>query len=217
MEENYTVYMHTTPDGKRYVGITRRVVIKRWESGCGYRRNVLFSKAISTFGWENIRHDILAVGLSKEEAADMEKKCIASFDLTNPEFGYNRSTGGSIGSVGFHHTDEAKEKISVASRGRVWSEESRMKMSLAQKGKKETEETRRKQSELRKATPLTIKQKAALAGGRPDRKPVWCEETKMIYASGHEAAEILNIDRANLLRHLKGITKSIKGYHLCWV
>lgn len=36
--ENYTVYEHTTPSGKKYIGITGRNPIKRWGSnGIGYK------------------------------------------------------------------------------------------------------------------------------------------------------------------------------------
>lgn len=34
--EAYTVYMHTTPNGKRYIGITAQTVERRWQNGYGY-------------------------------------------------------------------------------------------------------------------------------------------------------------------------------------
>ena len=32
----YIVYMHTTPSGKRYIGITAQTVERRWQNGFGY-------------------------------------------------------------------------------------------------------------------------------------------------------------------------------------
>ena len=41
----YTVYKHTSPSGKVYIGITGKKVEERWEYGYGYRKQV-FGKAI---------------------------------------------------------------------------------------------------------------------------------------------------------------------------
>jgi len=37
-EANYTVYQHTVPNGKNYIGITRQEIGKRWKNGKGYCR-----------------------------------------------------------------------------------------------------------------------------------------------------------------------------------
>lgn len=38
MEKNnkWTVYKHTSPSGKVYVGITNQPILKRWKNGLGY-------------------------------------------------------------------------------------------------------------------------------------------------------------------------------------
>lgn len=43
---NFTVYKHTSPSNKVYIGITSQSVIKRWGSGHGYRHNEYFFRAI---------------------------------------------------------------------------------------------------------------------------------------------------------------------------
>lgn len=48
------------------------------------------------------------------------------------------------------HTEEAKHKISLASKGRIFSDETKLKMSLARLGKRPSEETRKKLSESHK-------------------------------------------------------------------
>ena len=50
MERNYTVYLHTSPSGKYYVGITGTSIEKRWKkNGEGYK-NQVFYKAIEKYG-----------------------------------------------------------------------------------------------------------------------------------------------------------------------
>lgn len=34
--EGYTVYMHTFPNKKRYIGITKQELSRRWRGGKGY-------------------------------------------------------------------------------------------------------------------------------------------------------------------------------------
>lgn len=217
MDENtYTVYMHTTPDGKRYVGVTVMDTKERWRSGAGYNNNQQFHSAIVEFGWKNIRHEIVASGLNMGDACDLERDLVDFYDTTNPEKGFNVLRGGSTHAPGYRHTEDAKRKIGDASRGRVKSEETRKRLSEALTGKKRSKEFRKYLSDLRKATPLTDAQKDALDSGRPQRRPVWCDETQMFYKSQHDAADALGISRANLKRHLDGKYKQCNGYHCRW-
>lgn len=96
-EKRYVVYMHTSPNNKRYVGITRQnPPEKRWGyNGSGYCDNEHFSRAISKYSWENIKHEILYTGLTKEEAEQKEIELIAYYDSINPDKGYNMTPGGS--------------------------------------------------------------------------------------------------------------------------
>ena len=118
----YTIYMHTCPNGKIYIGQTKRRCEDRWGNGLHYKNNPHFYNAIKKYGWENIKHEILATTENREEAGELEKKYIALYDATNREKGYNHSTGGMSSSEGYHHTDEAKRKIGEASKGRRLSE-----------------------------------------------------------------------------------------------
>ena len=36
---NYKVYVHIAPNGKRYYGITKKKVERRWRNGKGYEGN----------------------------------------------------------------------------------------------------------------------------------------------------------------------------------
>lgn len=119
----YTVYMHTSPSGKRYIGITKQSVEERWKNGWGYYTQLIFYRAILKYSFENFKHEIIASGLSKEEAIDLEKELIKKYQTTDRRYGYNITEGGETMSpnchwIGSHHTEESKRKISEANKGR---------------------------------------------------------------------------------------------------
>lgn len=124
----FCVYKHTAPNGKVYIGITGRNPLTRWNHGNGYRGNPHFWNAICKYGWDNIRHEVLMSGLSKEEAERCEIVLIKSHDSTNPARGYNKSTGG--GCCTGHtwkltegqrkNQSEAQKKLHAAGRGNVF-------------------------------------------------------------------------------------------------
>ena len=67
-DRNYTVYKHTSPSGKVYIGITGIEPEKRWRKGWGYNHNTYFINAVKKYGWDNIKHEIIDTNLTKEEA-----------------------------------------------------------------------------------------------------------------------------------------------------
>lgn len=105
---DYTVYKHTTPSGKVYIGMTGQNPSERWRDGAGYGRTVPFARAIKKYGWENIQHEILATGLTRKEACDTERRMIEKYESANPQKGYNCTAGGEHAKL----TAETKKKIS---------------------------------------------------------------------------------------------------------
>lgn len=101
----YTVYRHTSPSGKVYVGITKCSPNKRWKNGNGYFSGfcIKFANAIRKYGWDNLKHEILLENLSKSEACYAEKYLIRWYKMHNNS--YNITDGGSIGGslVGKEH------------------------------------------------------------------------------------------------------------------
>ena len=87
--ELYVVYMHTTPDGKKYIGITKNLPNSRWNEGSGYEAQRKFYKAIQAYGWINIEHKIIAAGLTETEAKELETKLIQEYKTIDPDYGYN--------------------------------------------------------------------------------------------------------------------------------
>ncbi|MBE6031222.1 MAG: hypothetical protein E7225_06465 [Clostridiales bacterium] len=90
----YYVYKHTFPNGKVYIGITKKNPEKRWQRGYGYITQKPMWDAILEFGWDNIKHEILYEGLSEEEARKKEHFLIARNKSVYGQNGYNSTTGG---------------------------------------------------------------------------------------------------------------------------
>lgn len=144
---SYIVYKHTDPTGKVYVGITKQRPQKRFDYGRGYKHNARFREAIRRYSWAGLRHEIIASGLTQEEAEAKEAELIAKFNSTNPRHGYNVKTGG-IRGTGL--TPEGRKRLAERTRGdknptKVYGhpmqgkhhrEESRLKMSAAAKARK---------------------------------------------------------------------------------
>ena len=122
---NYKLYLHTTPNGKRYYGITKQNPKKRWLSGHGYRNNQYFWRAITKYGWNNITHEVLCDGLTEHEAQELEQYMIQWYDTANRKYGYNLSKGGESSS-GYHHTEETKQKMSESMKGKYCGENNPM-------------------------------------------------------------------------------------------
>lgn len=125
----YTVYKHTSPSGKVYIGITSQKPENRWNHGKGYEFNSHFYRAIQKYGWDNFTHEILYTDLTKEEACVEEMKLIIQYKSSERDFGYNLSTGGEHPGTGRVVSEETRRKLSESNRGQTRSEETCKKMS----------------------------------------------------------------------------------------
>lgn len=181
----YIVYMHTTPSGKRYIGITAQTVEKRWQKGFGYAygENDYFFNAIKKYGWDNIKHEILFTGLTKSEAEEKEIELIKKYNTTSRDCGYNRETGGYACPK---HTEEYKRKMSDMQK-RIWenSPGRREKLAEYRRGRPMSEETKEKlrQANLgKKQSPETIEKRAQKLRGM--KKPKTSQAMKAAWDSG---------------------------------
>ena len=115
MEKAFLVYKHTAPNGKSYIGQTnnlnRRNAIHKSTTGCR-----AFSSAIKKYGWDAFTHEILAEGLTLEEANRLEQELIESHNTLSPN-GYNLKTGGKNG----RPSEESIRKSADARRGKKLS------------------------------------------------------------------------------------------------
>lgn len=212
METKYYVYKHTNKvNGKVYIGITGRKNPKyRWNNGKGYIENKHFWRSIKKYGWnKGFAHEILYSGLSEKQAEVMEVSLIAYYDSTDENKGYNKSPGGGIQSEearqkiskankGRKFTEEHKQKISESSKGKIFSEEHKQKLSKSNKGQIRSEETRQKMKDNHadingKNNPMYGK----TGYNNHSSKAVMCITTGQCFGSSSEAARYYNISNGN--------------------
>ena len=109
----YSLYKHTFPNGKVYIGITSQPLEKRFMNGKGYKDCPKMNNAILKYGWANVEHELLLSGLSKQEAEEKEIETIAFYDSVKN--GYNTDHGGNVAGT---HSVETRQKISAGNKGK---------------------------------------------------------------------------------------------------
>lgn len=135
--DNNTLYRHTTPSGKVYIGITNQNPEYRWNHGKGYMNcNGPFKSSIIKYGWDNIKHEILITNLTRTQAINWERRLIKHYkklgiSLNTTDGGegvlgiipYNKGIHtGKGGPKGKHLSVEHKLKLSAAHRGKCFQE-----------------------------------------------------------------------------------------------
>ena len=211
MKNNYKVYVHISPNGKRYYGITSQKVEYHWgKNGKGYKTE-RFTKAINKYGWDNFEHIVIARGLTKDEAEWIKIELIREWDTTNPEYGYN------VGYKSKIVSKEARKKMSESSKGKTMSEEAKKKMSEAREGTTHTEEVRKKMSEDREGHEVTeeTREKISKSNKGKCHKPtrVYCVELDMYFETVTEAGKYIGRAYGNISSVLTGRNKTCGGYH----
>ena len=162
----FYVYVHTCKaNGKKYVGCTTKINPEiRWgKNGEGYKHQV-FGKAVRKHGWDNFEHEVFEVE-SEEEMYRKEVELISFYHSNDPEYGYNCSSGGEKSALGCKYSEEVRQKLSEARKGKHRSEEARKRIAennrrkakdpeyrkkLSRPHKPFSEETRKHLSEIRK-------------------------------------------------------------------
>lgn len=192
----WSIYIHTCPNGKRYIGITSRNCEDGWRKGHGYRNNKHFYSAILKYGWDNIVHEVLATDLSKETAFQCETSLIAFYKSDNPIYGYNHSKGGE-GKTGFSPSKETRQKIKDKLTGKHRPDEVKRKVSAAHLGK-----------------PLTTehKEKIKMPCKNINSKKVVCITTGIVYPSASEAARQTGVSRSGITACCRGEKPSCRKF-----
>jgi group I intron endonuclease len=129
MENKFIIYMHTSPNGKSYIGQTCNLIVRNRghqnKTGCR-----AFHSAITKYGWDNFTHEILAEGLTLDEANIQEAAFIAEHNTLSPN-GYNLREGGNNA----RHSEETKALQRLVKLGKKHTPESIARMSHAQKNR----------------------------------------------------------------------------------
>jgi group I intron endonuclease len=158
------LYKLSFPNGKAYVGITstslqRRLSLHRSHAKREIRGHL--QRAIRKYGASSFTAEILETSDNWALLCDLEKAAIKRFDTFGPN-GYN-STAGGEGTLGFkmkpeqirraiesrgcrkgiaprpagwHHSEESREKIASAGKGRIFTEERKAKIGASKMGNK---------------------------------------------------------------------------------
>lgn len=156
----WIIYVYTFPNGKRYVGKSKRSIVSRQGAAFNrYANCTALWHAIQKYGVENIEQEIIIEDyMTDEDASRLEQEFIELYRTncnryTNPKYGYNLTDGGD-GLNGWHPSEERLQvlreqmyRFHEQRRGTHHSEEARKKMREAKLGVKRgpmSEETKRK-------------------------------------------------------------------------
>lgn len=200
MDNCYTVYVHISPSGKRYYGLTCRQVKKRRLNGMGYIKNEHFYRAIQKYGWDAFKHEIVAEGLTREEACALEESLIAEHHTQDYRFGYNISAGGEANRL----AQSSKDKISEANKGKVRTEEMKRKMSEMRMGHSSSLKGGTLSEEHKKKISESLRGKPHPHNGVRFRK---VEYNGIVFGSSKDCAEFIGVDYHTLWAWLKGKQK----------
>lgn len=203
---NYTVYKHIFPNNKIYIGITCKDVKRRWGKGCNYYSSVKIYNAIKKYGWDNIKHEILYINLTKEEAEHIEIQLIKEYKSNNIEYGYNICSGGK-GTPSHKVSEETRLKISNSKKGKMaykMTDEIRNKIRLAVTGNKNGNYGK-KLKELHKSVLISSRRKKII---QYNMNREYIKQWDGIRIAGRS----LKLDSSGLSACCKGRYKSYGGY-----
>ncbi len=175
-----------------------------------------FWSSIQKYGWDNFSHDIVASGLTKEAACDMEIQLIKDLKTQDREYGYNVMPGGECPAM----PDEVKRKLSNAlmgnknGLGHPCTEGKKKKISDAQKGRRFTAEHRAAISAAKLGVPHespSDETKKKISDSHK-KKPVYCVDLDIVYPSIQECARQLGIGATTVCACCKGRVRSAGGH-----
>ena len=155
--------------------------------------NKEFKDGFKTYGEEKYKIEIIKEFEDPDECGRAENYIIRNYMLKKDGLCLNRSyccNGKKVFStVGTHHSEETRKKISGVLKGITRSEETRKKQSLAKKGIHHTEEHKKKISVTLKGCPSLKKRKISIEG--------------VVFESLTEASKYYNVFVSTISRWVK--------------
>ena len=216
-DKTYSVYRHTAPDGKVYIGISSMELKKRWDSGRGYKNNSYFTRSIEKYGWANFKHEVIYTDLSEDVAKEKEIELIAKHKSNERKYGFNISSGGES-HAGIKISEWHKQQISKASKGRIVSVETRSKLSVASRRVWNNKEHVDRMRELnlgannhQYGVKRTDEEKLQ-RGAKPVIQKDMNGNLVNMFISIHQAGDITHIARDSIKKACNGIFKQAGGY-----
>ena len=226
------VYMAVNrTNGKRYIGMTRQAVPRRWgqhvaQAFRGTSKYSILHKAIRKYGADAFEVTTLCECATYQDAALLEIRLIAE---VKPE--YNLGHGGeSVPNVGFRFTEAAKEAARKANTGRpgYWTGKKRPDIAEIQR-KRLTGRPDLIQHMLVKAHTREVWDKTSatkrlrgpselhLAAMVRRRKRIVSLDNGRIFIGSQAVADAIGCKRDTVLRHLSGARKHVNGLRFAYV
>ena len=194
-------------NGKIYIGLT---TISPEKSKHYYGSGTYIVRAIKKYGKHNFTKDILEQNIkSNDDLHAAEINWINLHNATNPDIGYNISTGGESGAIGHKHSEETKKiisdhsknisketriKLSKASKGRILSEDHKRKIKESNIGQKRSEDAKNKMSIGGKGKILSDEHRNNISKASKGR--VFSEETRRKLSESNKRTKALNKDKS---------------------
>lgn len=188
---NYSVYKHTSPSGKVYIGITGGDVNIRWMKG--YGKQTIFGKAIRKYGWNNFKHEVLFTNLSKEKAESFEIRLIFFYKNILRK-SYNDANGGNLAGK---MSEETKNRIRLKALGHKrnlghkLSDDTKNKIRLKHLNKNISEATKEK-----------LRNHPNIKGNTNKRKPLYQYDLSgnllNVFSNSYEAQLETGVNRCNI-------------------
>lgn len=204
-ERSYSLYRHTSPSGKVYIGITCQPVEHRWNNGRGYMNVVksLFKSTIIKYGWNMIKHEVLFSNLSEQKAKHLEIDLIRHYKNLGISLNITDGGDGLAGCTPWNKGIKVPYEKSNRRKGCHLTEEHKRKLSIAHKGKhikghKWTEKQREEYSKKFKGTHIPEERKKRITEHSAFSKPVLefnsLGEVINKFSSASEAARTYDLD-----------------------
>lgn len=202
----YIYLVQNKINGKGYIG-------KHKYAGPGFDNNywgsgVILKKAIEKYGLENFSRRVICTCDSLIELNESEKYWIKELNAYESDDWYNLTIGGD-GFTG-HHTEEAKQKIGDASRGREISDETRKKISerntIFFKGYKWSEEAVEKRAASNRGKKRTQETKDNISKALTGK--ALSDEHKQKISKAHTGMKYSEERNKKISETMKGVPKS---------
>lgn len=211
------IYLITNKiNGKQYVGQTIGTIEKRFQRHCWKstsKNSMPICKAIAKYGKENFTIKKICDCASIEELNEKELAHTDELNTWSPN-GYNLKAGNGTGSM----SQETKDKIAAANIGQKRSDEQRQNMSNAHKGKIIPIETRKKMSVAQSGT------NNAMYGKKHTQESI--DKFSKTYTIVSPSGEVMtiknmaehcrkhNLNKGNMNSMVKGNRPSCQGWKL---
>lgn len=205
IQNSYSLYCLTFPNGKRYIGITNnfRRRMSQHKHEAMMKKKLPLYYAINKYGWKSIKKTLVLTNLSRLDAAKFEVEMISDLKTFRTN-GYNSHPGGNT------PTEDASVKMTIKMQNSEFRERALVALKSNEIKRVEalrTEEYCTLRSEIANKQFMAGKCKLPI-----QRKAILCVETGKIYAYADEAAKDMNLNARSIRRVASGQRKILHGY-----